>query len=434
MPVIKDCFHCKKAFSLSPSKAHRQFCSPNCANLSRMQNTLKDCLFCGQEFKSVSTKYGYSKFCSKKCGGLFKENKINKSCENCSVSFSVPQNQISAKYCSSKCYGEAKTNMLSVCCESCGKTYTLTKRRAENSKFCSRECYFRSVENVIVLRCLVCKNEYTAQSEKSRFCSLKCNGIYRDRKITISCLNCSTEVRKSPSSAKGSKYCSPKCSNQHRAGIIETEKGIYKSCATCKMLKPLSAFDLSTKAKFGIKGTCRKCDGEMEFRNKGIQLPSKPLLQIMYLVENRSQRQLGEIFGVSSHTISKLIKHYGIKPRPTQWGQKFHTNCGHTVRSTYEVAVCNWLHENKISHDYEPPLGVKNYRADYFANGYYIEVWGVSGNDEYNKRKNIKRQIYVENNHKLLQIYSTDFAVENQNRWSRKLEKHFIKNNSEAQI
>jgi transposase len=136
--------------------------------------------------------------------------------------------------------------------------------------------------------------------------------------------------------------------------------------------------------------------------------------------------------GVTRTMVVRLFKAHGIQLRPDGWqgGKRFVCQDGHRVRSTYECRVDDWLNENGVNHIYEPPLPFSPvHKADFFANGWYIEVWGVTKNQEYEERKQRKRDLYAANHAPLIEIPFYAFDKANRELWKRRLHQCLISPN-----
>lgn len=128
--------------------------------------------------------------------------------------------------------------------------------------------------------------------------------------------------------------------------------------------------------------------------------------------------------GVAETTVNTLFKANGIALRLNGWkgGQRFTCQDGHLVRSTYERRVDDWLHEHSIEHIYEPSLPFSPvHKADFLANGWYIEVWGVTDNQAYQERKQRKLELYAANNCPLIEIPQHAFFRHSKDLWIRRL-------------
>ena len=128
--------------------------------------------------------------------------------------------------------------------------------------------------------------------------------------------------------------------------------------------------------------------------------------------------------GVVGTTVNVLFRAHGVPLRKDGWkgGQRFACQDGHLVRSTYERRVDDWLHEHGIKHTYEPSLPFSPmHKADFQANGWYIEVWGVTNNAAYQERKRRKLELYTANNAPLVEIPYHAFFRQSKDLWIRRL-------------
>lgn len=147
-----------------------------------------------------------------------------------------------------------------------------------------------------------------------------------------------------------------------------------------------------------------------------IELPNRDELEKLYISKHLSQRTIGQRYGVSSDTISRLLASHGIETRNSGWngGKRWTCQDGHIVRSFYEQWVDNWLYERGVPHEYEPPIpNDKRRKADFLANGWYIEVWGVTNSAIYEQRKKNKRLYYKHNNLPLIELPASSFQKKN---------------------
>lgn len=157
-------------------------------------------------------------------------------------------------------------------------------------------------------------------------------------------------------------------------------------------------------------------------RKRRVQMPSRPELIRLY-ESGQSAEVIGDRFGVGYGAIVRRLREYGIQVRPGGFGgRRFTCDDGHVVLSSYERRVDNWLHERGIVHEYEPhlPFG-RNMRGDFLANGWYIEVWGVTNRQDYAERKARKRRLYWSHDLPLVDISPWDFSAKAKDLWKRKL-------------
>lgn len=135
-----------------------------------------------------------------------------------------------------------------------------------------------------------------------------------------------------------------------------------------------------------------------------------------------SMTSIARMVGVDSSTIrSRLVKH-GVEIRRDGWegGKRYACADGHEARSTYEQKVDDWLHERGLPHELEPAYPWdRRYRADFKVGDAYIEVWGVTDNEAYKKRKAMKIARCKDAGLRLIQINWWQFSQSR--RWWRPL-------------
>lgn len=85
-------------------------------------------------------------------GWFESKEKIIKECDWCGKEFKVnPSRKDSASYCSRDCYNTAKMNgefegeKIEMTCQNCGKKYKVFPSRSERTKYCSRECQVKAI-------------------------------------------------------------------------------------------------------------------------------------------------------------------------------------------------------------------------------------------------------------------------------------------------
>ena len=136
--------------------------------------------------------------------------------------------------------------------------------------------------------------------------------------------------------------------------------------------------------------------------------------------------EIGGRYGnVAGSTVSNLFRSHNIPIRKGGWdgGKRFVCDDGHEVRSTYEQRVDNWLYKHGIEHTYEPQLPFSpTHKADFAANGWYIEVWGVTDSPTYKERKERKIDLYHAHLCPLIEIPQYAFFKASNNLWMRRLQ------------
>jgi hypothetical protein len=140
------------------------------------------------------------------------------------------------------------------------------------------------------------------------------------------------------------------------------------------------------------------------------RLPDAAELASLY-ESGLSLDQIGERFGVCSGPIKRLCLEYGIEIRPPGFmGKAFTCRDGHVVKSGYEAIVDDWLSAHGIAHEYEPRLPFGTYLADFLANGWYIEVWGLVSRPSYVAQMTIKQGEYRRLGLPLIQVKPHNFT------------------------
>lgn len=90
----------------------------------------------------------------------------------------------------------------------------------------------------------------------------------------------------------------------------------------------------------------------------------------------------------------------------------FLTRDKHYVRSYYEFILDEYLYSRGIFH--QPEILILpnfNYRCDQKVDDYYVEIWGLVGNADYDNRRRLKEKLYIDNNLKLISIESNLFRL-----------------------
>jgi hypothetical protein len=155
--------------------------------------------------------------------------------------------------------------------------------------------------------------------------------------------------------------------------------------------------------------------------------PDAETLRRLYVDAGMSIRAISRHSGISERPVAALLRRYGVPLRhDSGWdgGQRRVCADGHRVRSTYEQRVDDWLHEQGLPHVYEPvtPFDRRSH-ADFLANGWYVEVWGVTNDPAYTARRRRKVRRYREQGLALIEIGAHDFCAQARGRWTRQLAK-----------
>jgi transposase-like protein len=158
-------------------------------------------------------------------------------------------------------------------------------------------------------------------------------------------------------------------------------------------------------------------------RRKGATptLPTASELRALY-ERGLSTNAIGQLHGVSGEPIRRLCKEFGIALRDAGWNGLILCDDGHRVRSSYEFRVDNWLTARGVAHTYEPVLPFdRRCKADFLANGWYIEIWGVLNDQGYRRRRERKCLLYRQHGLALIEIGAHAFAQGQRGLWERRL-------------
>ena len=153
------------------------------------------------------------------------------------------------------------------------------------------------------------------------------------------------------------------------------------------------------------------------------QWPTGPELISRYQRGDRVEEMAAEI-GVSRPLVIARLRSLGAEIRRDGWdgGKRFTGADGHLARSTYERRVCDWLSEHGIPHSVEPVLPWdRRSRADFLANGWHVEIWGVQDSLLYAARRARKQAGYRAHGLPLVEINHFDFSRQKRGRWRRLL-------------
>lgn len=325
---------------------------------------VKKCEFCGKDFKAKPSQYDSKKYCSKACHNNSMRKTVKKICLHCKIEFIDNSNNKKQVYCSRKCRHETQRT---------------------------------SIPYELIYNLYITKNMNTRDIGKEL-------GVSK-HKISDTLKYYNLEIRAPHTQRKGGMYNIPakeELENLYFNEYMNYEKigEIYKT--------ELSNVGLWFK-RYGIKA--RKY-GEGK-RSRNFIYPTVQEIEELYINKGLTSYELAPLFNTTPNTICKIIKDYGFDTKPNLWlGRKF-IKCkdGHEVRSNLERIVDEYLYENNISHEYEKRLPGESYRymTDFYANNFYVEIWGVVNSKTYNEKRAKKEQIYKINHLKLISIEPQDF-------------------------
>jgi hypothetical protein len=139
--------------------------------------------------------------------------------------------------------------------------------------------------------------------------------------------------------------------------------------------------------------------------------PATEELRWLYERERLTTWELADHYNVAQATVLGWLQQVGIPTRLWHRNVEHTGQDGHRVRSSYEFRICNWLSENSIEHAYEPRLPWTTSRADFLANGWYVEIWGMENQKSYRARQIEKRRRYRRHCLPLLEIPEAAFRL-----------------------
>jgi hypothetical protein len=150
-------------------------------------------------------------------------------------------------------------------------------------------------------------------------------------------------------------------------------------------------------------------------RNKGPLAPLPPLALVQAMYEKGATLQsLADQFSVSEHRISAYLKDAGIELRRGGFdgGKRYICDDHSLVMSAYEQKAANWLIGHSVPFVYEPRLPFnRRLKADFQANGWFIEIWGVQDSASYEKKRKRKLALYETYRIPLIELLPSHFSV-----------------------
>lgn len=146
-------------------------------------------------------------------------------------------------------------------------------------------------------------------------------------------------------------------------------------------------------------------------RGAGWVPPDTEVICHLYEAEEMGMASVGKMLGVSRSYVKSVLADNGVTLRRSGYPNvsRFTAQDGHRVKSGLELQVDNWLSRHGIDHVYEPPIGSTRYRSDFLAGGRYIEIWGITGNQRYERKRAKKLKEYERLQLPILSVYPGDF-------------------------
>jgi hypothetical protein len=122
-----------------------------------------------------------------------------------------------------------------------------------------------------------------------------------------------------------------------------------------------------------------------------------------------TQRRLKKLFG---SWLKALIEAeiLGDGTRRTSRGTQCLARDGHVCLSLGEKTIDDFLHALGIPHEKETRYPEGDLRADFVANGIFIEYFGLAGDKDYDAKTKLKQELCKEHGIKLISVYPSDLV------------------------
>lgn len=419
MPITVTCNHCGQSKSIPPSQYKRSktkkfYCDQECHSLDRQNRIQLACKQCGQEFTRNPSSGG--EFCSHTCHMTWqwennyeqrKENMVGQPSENpgYDILYDLHVTQNINATAISKIYG-VQPPTARKWIHQLGIPYTpdFTTQWAAGQEPANK----LPIPDREQIESLYCEQKLTAYQIAEQL-SVSSGVVY-------SWLD-TYDIPRRPAGiglvARGQKPPTKKQLNR----MIHEQGMTYQEVA--------DRYDVDLTAvpywldKHGLSRPQR-----LTFSEQHADPESQQMIRSLY-EDGFSLRKIADQFGVTKNVIGNYLREIGVEIRRDGWdgGKRFECKDDHLVRSSYELRVDNWLYENGVEHIYEPQLPFDpRYNADFLANGWYIEVWGVNNSESYKERKTYKQSLYFQNNAPLIEIPAHAFHAVHKGLWKRRLE------------
>jgi hypothetical protein len=139
-------------------------------------------------------------------------------------------------------------------------------------------------------------------------------------------------------------------------------------------------------------------------------LSTQERLTVLQILKRKpTVRRVKELFG----SWLKALIEAGIL-EDGAWATSRGTQClakdGHLCLSLGEKTIDDILYALGIPHEKEPPYPEGNFRADFAANGVFIEYFGLTGNEDYDEKTKLKKKICKKYGIRLISIYPRDLT------------------------
>lgn len=211
----------------------------------------------------------------------------------------------------------------------------------------------------------------------------------------------------------------------HRGLVAPTKEEIYDLVYVQHLTYEVIAAKYgaaSSTVKQWLKKHGFRSPGRWDKRHKGIKPEAPPKDELIGIYESgQTLADLAIRYMVSHTTVKKWFIGYGLagEIRDTGFGNRIECSDGHIVRSLYEMRVDEWLSARSIPYEYEPRTPFPGrFKSDFLVNGWYVEIWGLVGNEKYDRRKAIKTALYKAHSCALIDLYPWHF---HQGTWESRL-------------
>ena len=322
-------------------------------------------------------------------------------------------------------------------CTNCGGSFSSKKSNEKYGwgKFCSKNCHSKSMIVDVVMKCPVCKESFKKRpSDRKSCCSRRCANYKKSLRIPKDELERLYLVERKSSIQIGVIFNTSKkiilgylkkynittrshTESRHEEGFAvpskaELEKLYLQDWLSYDAICKIYDVDKTTIPYWLKKHNIPIRSASETSLGKDFKEPTESEMKQWYVEQELSTREIAQMLGVSRGLVSRRLKIFDISLRSNIWGYDGMLECkdGHKVRSSYERAFDNYLYACGIEHEYEPRLPCnKRYASDFKVGNVYIEIWGVTNNKKYEQRKKKKKNMYDENNYKLLDVHPNDF-------------------------
>ena len=139
-------------------------------------------------------------------------------------------------------------------------------------------------------------------------------------------------------------------------------------------------------------------------------LSTQERLAVLRVLKRKpTQRHVKKLFG---SWLKALIEAGVLEDgtRRTSRGTQCLARDGHVCLSLGEKTIDDFLHAFGIHHEKEPRYPEGDFRADFVANGIFIEYFGLTGDDDYDAKTKLKQELCKKHGIKLISVYPNDLV------------------------